>query len=406
MSAHAVKKPQRRPQRRKQSRRPQPGEGLRALLPGARASRPSGVRQNRRRQGQNRRRVEIASAPQAAPRRLGPLARRTGSFLGRFALAGALAWALLLGIQQGYAFVTTSPRFAADTLLFTPTPHLSPERVAELMGIEEGTNILALDLPELEQRIAGDRWVKSVEVRRELPDSLRVAIVEHEAAAVLLADRFYLVDRSGRPFKQLGHGERGDLPIITGVDRRTLDEREVQARAMTRRALEVMDVYRQDGAARPAIGEIHIGETGELSVFTAATRTELRLGRDAFADKLARYDALRDALGDQAERLAVVHLDAIGGGDRSERIVASFLTPEDEVAALSRGSAARSGAAASRDSTEGETDTKGAHGPAKGAKKGASKGAQASKKGPKAGADHASATPGPRKKTRRIPRYE
>jgi cell division protein FtsQ len=255
------------------------------------------------------------------------------------------------------------------------------------MGLEPGTNLLAVDTDELERRIAGERWVDTVEVRREFPDTLRVEVVEHVPAAVLLADRFYLIDELGKPFKRLGRGERGDLPIITGISRELLDERQVWATAMIHRALEVMKTYGA-GEDRPVLGEINVGETGELTVYTAVQRTELRLGRDGYGERLERYDALRAALGERAERLAVVHLDAIAGGDRTERIVASFLTSEDEAAVLGRGSAAHSSDAATRDTRSAHADTP--------AKDTATSGAHAAP----------ARRPSGSKRTRRIPRYE
>jgi cell division protein FtsA len=75
------------------------------------------------------------------------------------------------------------------------------------------------------------------------------------------------------------------------------------------RALAASDAW--SAAARPPLGEIHLGEAGELTLYPATGQSELRLGRGPIEDKLARYDALRAALGDRADRLAVVHLDAM-----------------------------------------------------------------------------------------------
>jgi len=397
MSSLAAKRPQRRKQTRRRGRR-QEAQGLGGLLARVRGDNAkygakSGGARRRSGNGNRKRAVGGARAPKAPLKtatsagRLRPLAKRTGSLIARLTLAGGLAWGLLVGAQQGYAYVTTSPRFAAENLLFAPTDHISSERIAALMGLEPGTNLLAVDTDELERRIAGERWVESVEVRREFPDTLRVEVVEHVPAAVLLADRFYLIDGAGKPFKRLGRGERGDLPIITGISRELLDGRQVWATAMIHRALEVMKTYRA-GVDRPELGEINVGETGELTVYTAAQRTELRLGRDGYGERLERYDALRAALGERAERLAVVHLDAIAGGDRTERIVASFLTSEDEAAVLGRGSAAHSSDAATRDRRSEHADT-----PAKDA---ATSGAHAAP----------ARRPSGSKRTRRIPRYE
>src|SRR5690606_17794812 len=66
--------------------------------------------------------------------------------------------------------------------------------------------------------------------------------------------------------------------------------------------------------------------------------------------KLARFDALRAALGERAERLAVVHLDLEATPGRPERVVASFLDAADEVAVLARGAGAKKQPAAAKES--------------------------------------------------------
>ncbi|MBK8264680.1 MAG: FtsQ-type POTRA domain-containing protein [Nannocystis sp.] len=321
-------------------RAPQPALRLSALFRPRASARP---RPNARARGANRRRRDADTSaaptqrltPAVAPR-LARRARDLSSLLGRFGVALCLAYGLLVGAQAFAAYVTTAPRFEAAQLLVKPTPHLSAERIAALMAIEPGTNILALDLRELERRIAADGWVSAVELRRELPDTLRIAVTEHQPAAVLLlAGRFFLVDRAGHPFKILGPGERGDLPVITGASAAALtsgDSGPIQ------RALAASDAW--SAAARPPLGEIHLGEAGELTLYPATGQSELRLGRGPIEGKLARYDALRAALGDRADRLAVVHLDATSAPGAAERIVASFLTPEDEAAVLGRGEAA------------------------------------------------------------------
>lgn len=276
-----------------------------------------------------------AAAP-ATPRpsRLRPLLRalarpqlgpRTRRFLGasmRLGVAVALAWGLLLGLQQGYQYVTTSARFEAKTIAFEPTTHLSAERLGELMALAPGTNILAVDVDAVRRNIEADPWVASATVSRELPDTLHVAVQEHTPAAVLHSGHFYLLDDAGVPFKRIAPGERGTLPVITGVERDLLVKGDPAATQIIRRALDVLSAY--DAKARPRLGEIHIGDGGEALLYTEKTGTLLRLGRGPVEERLARFDALRAALGERADKLSVVHLDAAPHGDRPARVVASF----------------------------------------------------------------------------------
>jgi cell division protein FtsQ len=284
------------------------------------AARPQAVREPAR--PRSARRSPLALL-RALPRpQLGPRARRMLGAGMRLVVALTLAWGMLLAAQQGYAYVTTSARFEAKTVAFEPTPHVSAERLTGLMGLQPGTNILAVDVEATRRRIEADPWVKTASVRRELPDTLHVAVTEHEPAAVLLSGHFYLLSRDGVPFKRVAEGERGDLPIVTGVERELLVKGDPAATKVIRRALDVLAAYH--GKTRPRLGEVHIGDGGEALLYTEKTGTLLRLGRGPVEDRLARYDALRAALGERADKLSVVHLDA-GGPDGGERVVASFV---------------------------------------------------------------------------------
>lgn len=267
---------------------------------------------------------------------LGPRTRRFLSAGMRLGVAMALAWGLLLGVQQGYQYVTTSARFEAKTIAFEPTPHLSAERLTELMALAPGTNILAVDVYAVRRSIEADPWVASATVSRELPDTLHVAVAEHTPAAVLHSGHFYLLDDAGVPFKRVAPGERGSLPVITGVERDLLVQGDPAAAQIIRRALDVLASY--NAKARPRLGEIHIGDGGEALLYTEKTGTLLRLGRGPVTERLARFDALRAALGERADKLSVVHLDTAPGGDRPARVVASFTDAAEAEALLAQAS--------------------------------------------------------------------
>jgi len=281
-----------------------------------------------------RRRVALLTWLRTLPRpQLGPRARRLIGAGMRLGVAFVLAWGVLLAAQQGYQFVTTSAHFEAKAVVFEPTPHVSPERLHALMGLGEGTNILAVDTGAMRRQIEADPWVASATVQRELPGTLRVAVVEHEPAAVLHAGHFYLLSRDGVPFKRVEPGERGTLPVITGVAREQLIAGAPAATATVRRALEVLAAYQ--AKTRPRLGEIHIGDGGQAILYSEKSGTMLRLGRGDLSDKLERYDALRAALGPRADKLSVVHLDA-AGPDGGQRVVASFVDDGDAAAVLAQ----------------------------------------------------------------------
>jgi cell division protein FtsQ len=245
----------------------------------------------------------------------------------RIGIAGGVAYGVLVGAREGYAYATTSPRFEVRALEFRATVHVDDARLRELMAIAPGTNILAIELDELAARITAEPWVARAVVTRELPDALRVEIEEHQPVAVLAAGPLVLVGRDGEPFKRLEPGERGELPVITGVDATELLATPDRARERIDRAIEAIGAYALK--RRPRLSEIHVDAWSGVTLYTSEVGTQVRLGRGDLGVALARYDALRAALGDESDKLAVAHLDGTATPDRDERIVASFFPAKD-----------------------------------------------------------------------------
>jgi cell division protein FtsQ len=164
-------------------------------------------------------------------------------------------------------------------------------------------------------------------VTRVLPDTLEIHVTEHEAVGVLLAGTFYLIDAEGQPFKLLEDGERGELPVISGLSGLDPLEHPVRSQERIRRAVDVLTAY--ETKRRPRLSEVNVDDSGVATLYTAELGTQLRLGRGDIDAALSRYDALRAALGADSDKLAVAHLDATATPEAPERVVASFFAAED-----------------------------------------------------------------------------
>jgi cell division protein FtsQ len=264
------------------------------------------------------------------PRRLARRSLEVGAVVG-------VAWGLLLAGREVYDYATTSARFEVQHIIYAPTEHVDDDSLRELLAVEPGTNILACDLEQLSERIAKHPWVALVTITRNLPDTLEIEVTEHRAMALVLAGRFYLVNDHGRAFKRVERGERGELPIITGIDREAIAAAGDEPVAQLVEALELVRLY--DAKQRPRLGELHVGDDGAVTLYTAESGTALHLGREQFAARLERWDALRAALGSRADELAVVHLDHETKPDRRDRVVARFANEGDGALLLAQAQA-------------------------------------------------------------------
>jgi len=118
-------------------------------------------------------------------------------------LAAAVGVVLLpLGLG---AWVLTSHRFAlADVVVEGGTQRVKPEWVRQALAPYRGANLLRLPLAEAAEVLQKNPWVQSVELQKELPGRLRVALTERRPVALLRSgEGLVYADPDGRPIMQV-----------------------------------------------------------------------------------------------------------------------------------------------------------------------------------------------------------
>jgi cell division protein FtsQ len=246
----------------------------------------------------------------------------------RLVLFGQIS--LVIGLLVGAVFagktlvrhVVDSPRFALREIHADATLHVARDEILALAGAEPGDRLLALDTDLVASHVAVHPWVESVRVRRQLPSTLVIDIVERRAVASALLGTLYLLDDAGRPFKRATLEEADGLPVITGVARETYTLDRGATEAAFREALGLLAAYRAEDALgarhagtaapepRPELSEIHLDPRSGYSLVLFDGGAEILLGRGDWAGKLARLDEILGALGPRGpSALRAVHLD-------------------------------------------------------------------------------------------------
>ncbi len=191
-----------------------------------------GKKRNRRRAEASRARAALAAIRRQA---------RAGLVLCLFVgLAGAA-----VGIGR---YLLRSPHFAVRALRLAPTQHISSETLALRAQSVLGMNLFRVDLDSVRRDLAEEPWVAEVRVRRELPSTIAIDVVEREAACAVALGPLYLVDGRGLVFKRATTHEALGLPVVTGIDRaRYLADPTVVA-ADLRAALGFLAVWQKAGS--------------------------------------------------------------------------------------------------------------------------------------------------------------
>lgn len=194
---------------------------------------------------------------------------------------------------------------AVNRVLVTGNQRLSLGEIDALIGDIRGESVLLVDLHHVEARLLDSPWVESVTVRRLLPSTVDVRIVERNPVAIArLGQQLYLVDDAGIIIDGYGPSYSDfDLPIVDGMAApaesggRAIDPARAQLTARFLAAL----------AGRPelrrAVSQVDVSRERNVAVLLGDDPTLLYLGDDQFVDRLRTYLELRPTL---TERMAAV----------------------------------------------------------------------------------------------------
>ena len=95
----------------------------------------------------------------------------------------------VLGFKQIVLKSTTSPCFAlAYISIDSVSEHVSHKRINEIVSkLAGGKNLVALDLNPLYEALLDEPWIAKVAIKKRLPDTLELSIIEHEPSAILIS---------------------------------------------------------------------------------------------------------------------------------------------------------------------------------------------------------------------------
>ncbi|NDY56045.1 FtsQ-type POTRA domain-containing protein [Desulfovibrio sulfodismutans] len=176
--------------------------------------------------GGNRNRA-LAAARFSQPRASRVSFSSVGGFFARImtmGFAAAVIVAVSVGLLAGYRWLTTVNYFDLTNVDIAGVSRLSQDHVRALAEIAPGDNLLSLDMEQIRLALTRDPWIESATVKRVLPGSLSIQIVERVPAYLVHHQGgLYYCDESGRLIDRVEAGTFVSLPQIeveAGMEKR------------------------------------------------------------------------------------------------------------------------------------------------------------------------------------------
>lgn len=219
-----------------------------------------------------------------------------------FGIAGALLG--VLGLL--YLAARETPLFAVRELDVTGAPPAVQEAVREAAKPFFGESLVALDQDELRRTLEALPTVRSLQVDRAFPHTLRITVAPERPLAVLRRGKdAWVVSDRGRVMQDVAAGVPTSRPRIWTGKGTQIERGELVETASVRLALVVL---RRVPADFP-VGIRAARTEGEAVTLVLASGTDLRLGdREALGLKLDVAGRVLRTL-DPAERRELAYLD-------------------------------------------------------------------------------------------------
>lgn len=193
---------------------------------------------------------------------------------------------------EGYRTLLRLPYFRVTEVRVEGNLQVAAAEIITALGLTSQTSILEVDLEALARRVLKDPWIKEASVRRRLPLSLTVQVVERMPEAVFIADRRYLLSADGVILAELGVDELPTLPALRAASPRHV---EVGEQILSSEVAQGLSVWRQFQLANALQGE----KAHEITMATDGSYV-VNLGERMPVIRLRAQD-----LGGQLRRLGV-----------------------------------------------------------------------------------------------------
>jgi len=204
------------------------------------------------------------------------------------------------------------PYFDLQQVDVTGNHRLSKAEVIEAAEIENGTNLLTVDLVAISGRLKRHPWVRSASVYRRFPGQLILEIEERNPRAVLAAGKLYYIDEQAEVFTRLLPGDPVDYQLFTGVTAEELGSRGPEIQDMMRLGLSLIELMGRGGGELDSsqIAEIRLNFEDGLSLHLRQGRV-IVFGKTDFELKLHRYRQLKTFLTQRGEwnNARIINLD-------------------------------------------------------------------------------------------------
>jgi cell division protein FtsQ len=233
--------------------------------------------------------------------------RQAGQILRRVGITVGLGM-LALGLVAVGRLLVASPIFLVRSVEVTGLARMAEAEARAASGIVPGTHLFSIDPDRVREKLEALPQVKRASVIREFPNRVTIVVEERTPFALAQAGGLVWIDEEGAVLDDQPRPVVQPLPLVSGLSAEELTPGRRVPSDRLRAALQLLRaILRTSGGLVSEISEVNVARP-EAPLLYTLEGVEVKLGSEAWAERLARLEGLLAQLRNQREPLASVDL--------------------------------------------------------------------------------------------------
>jgi len=189
-----------------------------------------------------------------------------------------------------YGLVTQCDYFKARNIEITGTDKLCEEDILEQATLYPGINILSVNLVNKRKMLLAHPEIEDADIMRTYPDGLRIRVKEHRPMAVIDLGRRFLMNESGKIYREWRTTDVYDLPLVKGLKFSDLTGTAGTGKTSYGAVMRVLQIGKDPDCVLPntLIKKIHVDSDMGVTLYAGVRIREIKLGFGGFSDKYNR----------------------------------------------------------------------------------------------------------------------
>jgi cell division protein FtsQ len=235
---------------------------------------------------------------------------RTRTFVRPLIRIGVVGVVLAYGVYRASAVVADARMLKVDRIVVHGNTRLSRGEILAVLNGLRGESLVWTDLDKWRRRLLASPWVRDAALRRSLPSTVDVAVLEREPIGIgrintdmyLVDDRGVVIDQYGPQYADL------DLPIIDGLSTAPGESGAMADPVRAELAARVIGAVKAKPEILRRVSQVDVTDVHNASVILAGDPAVVFVGEDQFLPRLQSYLELAPALRERVPDIDYVDL--------------------------------------------------------------------------------------------------